>query len=97
MATDSLITYEDSNVNQGGESSKNLTLPLLEIHALRLLYSKKRVEAAEIVSFLQGIWLTSGICKSWTNILCLVLIANYRNKIVNFTSFWDLKKKEKMY
>ena len=52
MATDSLITYEDSNVNQGGESSKNLTLPLLEIHALRLLYYKKRVEAAEIVSFL---------------------------------------------
>ena len=52
MATASLITYEDSNVNQGGESSKNLTLPLLEIHALRLLYYKKRVEAAEIVSFL---------------------------------------------
>ena len=38
MATASLITYEDSNVNQGSESSKNLTLPLLEIHALRLLY-----------------------------------------------------------
>ena len=52
MATASLIIYVDSNVNQGGESSKNLTLPLLEIHALRLLYYKKRVEAAEIVSFL---------------------------------------------
>ena len=52
MATASLITYVDSNVNQEGESSKNLTLPLLEIHALRLLYYKKRVEAAEIVSFL---------------------------------------------
>ena len=51
MATASLIIYVDSNVNQGGESSKNLTLPLLEIHALRLLYYKKRVEAAEIVSF----------------------------------------------
>ena len=52
MATASLIIYVDSNVNQGGESSKNLTLPPLEIHALRLLYYKKRVEAAEIVSFL---------------------------------------------
>ena len=52
MATASLITYVDSNVNQEGGSSKNLTLPLLEIHALRLLYFKKRVEAAEIVSFL---------------------------------------------
>ena len=55
MATASLIIYVDSNVNQGGESSKNLTLPPLEIHALRLLYYKKRVEAAEIVSFQQGI------------------------------------------
>ena len=52
MATASLITFVDSNVNQEGGSSKNLTLPLLEIHALRLLYFKKRVEAAEIVSFL---------------------------------------------
>ena len=52
MATASLITYVESNVNQEGGSSKNLTLPLLEIHALRLLYYKKRVEAAEIVSFL---------------------------------------------
>ena len=52
MATASLIIYVDSKVNQGGESSKNLTFPLLEIHALRLLYYKKRVEAAEIVSFL---------------------------------------------
>ena len=41
MATASLITYVDSNVNQGGESSKNLTLPLLETHTLRLLYYKK--------------------------------------------------------
>lgn len=55
MATASLIIYVDSTVNQGGESSKNLTLPLLEIHALRLLYYKKRVEAAEIVSFLANL------------------------------------------
>ena len=55
MATASLITYVDSNVSQEGGSSKNLTLPLLEVHALRLLYYKKRVEAAEIVSFQQGI------------------------------------------
>ena len=55
MVTASLITYVDSNVNQEGGSNKNLTLSLLEIHALRLLYYKKRVEAAEIVSFLQGI------------------------------------------
>ena len=49
MATVSLVMYVDSNVNQGGELSKNLTLPLLEINALRLLYYKKRVEASEIV------------------------------------------------
>ena len=55
MATASLIIYVDSNVNQGGESSKNLTVPPLEIHALRLLYYKKRVEAAEIVSFLANL------------------------------------------
>lgn len=51
MATASFIIYVDSNVSQGGESNKNLTLPLLEIHALSLFYYKKKVEAAEIVSF----------------------------------------------
>ena len=39
MATASLITYVDSNVNQEGESSNNLTLPLSEEE--RLLYYKK--------------------------------------------------------
>ena len=39
MATASLITYVDSNVNQEGESSNNLTLPLPEEE--RLLYYKK--------------------------------------------------------